>query len=207
MWVEIQFYVVIGLIYFINKKNFIRNFIVISVFLSGLFYISHDTNLLPIKVEWFTRVVLEIFNFSKHALWFVIGVLIYKLYFGGKDYKIFITTLLVIVLQLIFTNFATHIMLFTILCVFIFYSFLYNQKLLKFLTGSIIQKIGIASYSIYLIHQNIGILIINKFHLIFGKANFILPILITIIFCSAGLIIYKYFEKPFGNYLRNKLIS
>lgn len=205
LWVEIQFYILIGIIYFLNKRNFIQNFIFVSIILSFLYFISHDTKILPKNIEWFLRVVLEIFNFSVHALWFVLGVLLYKLYFITKDIKTYILISIVIFLQLLFSNFETHIVVFTVFCILIFYCFLYNQKILGFLTNSIMQKIGISSYAIYLLHQNMGILIINKVYINFGNVSLFVPILIMIGFSIAGVLIYKYFEKPFGLFLKNKL--
>lgn len=207
LWVEIQFYIFIGVIYFINKKHFIRNFIIISISLSSLFYLSHQNDFFPEKINWFLKVVLEIFNFSEHALWFVLGVLVYKLYFIKKNIITLITILSVIFMQIAFLNFELYIILFCILSFFIFYCFLYNQKILFFLTIPLIQKIGIASYSIYLLHQNLGVLFIYKFYILFGKANFVLPILLIFLFFIFGFFIYKYFEKPFENLLKKKLFK
>lgn len=204
LWVEIQFYILIGVIFFLNRKFFIRNFILSSIFLSGLFFISHNTNILPEKTNWFLRVFLEIFNFSEHALWFVLGVLVYQLYYFSKSCRLLLV-FCIILLQLCFSKFEIPIILFMVICILVFYSFIYNQKLLRVLENSLFQKLGIVSYSIYLIHQNLGLLIINKFSPRLGKLNFLLPFLNIMLFCFIGIILYKHFEKPFGKYLKNKL--
>lgn len=205
LWVEIQFYIIIGLIYFLNKTNFIRNFILVSVSLATLFFVSHQFEVLPSKVNWFFRVVLEIFNFSQHALWFVLGVLIFKLYYVSKNILTFLLIFVIALLQLWFLNFEYYSIFFMVICTFIFYSFLYNQKLLGFLTNSLFQKIAIASYAIYLIHQNLGLLLLSKLDGVSGSANLLLPVLIMIVFFYTGIILYIHFEKPLGNYLKKKL--
>lgn len=205
LWVEIQFYITIGLIYFLSKTSFIRNFLIVSISLALLFFVSHQFHFLPSKINWFLRVILEIFNFSQHALWFVLGVLIFKLYYANKNIRIVLLIFVVVLLQLWFLNFEYYSISFILICTFIFYSFLYNQKLLGFLTNSLFQKIGIASYSIYLLHQNIGILLLSKLNHVFGKINFILPLIIILGFSYIGILLYNNFEKPFGNYLKRKL--
>lgn len=205
LWVEIQFYILIGIIYFLNKANFIRNFLIVSVILSVLFFVSHQFDLFPYKVNWFLRVVLEIFNFSQHALWFVLGVLVYKLYFGGNDLRAFVLVFVISILQLWFLKFEYYSIIFMLVCFFVFYSFIYNQKLLSFLTANFFQKIGIASYSIYLIHQNLGIFLIGKLERIFGQLDYLLPLFVIIFFCYFGFLLYSYFEKPFGTFLKKKL--
>lgn len=206
LWVEIQFYVIIGVIYFLDKINFIRNFLILSVFLATLFFISHETSLLPHKTNLLLSIVLEIFNFSKHALWFALGVLIYQLYyFDHNKYINYILIVCIVILQLWFLNFEYYSFIFISLCTFIFYSFLYNQKILVFLTNNLFQKLGIASYSIYLIHQNLGILLLSKLEDSFGSVNLIVPLIIMFAFFYIGIILYKNFEKPLGSYLKNKL--
>ncbi|MFA7615956.1 MAG: acyltransferase [Weeksellaceae bacterium] len=207
LWVEIQFYILIGILYFLNKKHFIRNFTWVAVLLSSLFYFSHLTGIFAEKTEWFLRVVLEIFNFSQHALWFVLGVLIYKLYFVAKERQTIALVFIVALMQCWFLNFELYILAFLIFITFVFYCFLYNQSLLHFLTNSKIQKIGIASYSIYLIHQNIGLLFIEKLTQTFGIYNFTLPVLVSVGFCYIGVIIYRFFEKPIGAYFKKIMLQ
>ena len=205
LWVEIQFYITIGLTYFLNKTSFIRNFLILSISLALLFFVSHQFDFLPSKINWFLRVILEIFNFFLFFLWFVLGVLIFKLYYTNKNRWIVLLIFVVALLQLWFLNFEYYSIFFMLICTFVFYSFLYNQKLLGFLTNSLFQKIGIASYSIYLLHQNIGILLLSKLDRFFGKINFILPLIIILGFSYIGILLYNNFEKPFGNYLKRKL--
>ena len=68
------------------------------------------------------------------------------------------------------------------------------------------MNIGVASYTLYLIHEVIGVLLINKYASIFGKYDFLFPILVILLMIGFALLSFKYIEKPIGTYLKKKLI-
>lgn len=81
--------------------------------------------------------------------------------------------------------------------------FIYRPTVINFLGGKFISRAGIASYSIYLIHQNIGVLLINKLSYLFNDFNWILGILIFVLVSLFGLYSYKYLEVPFGRKIKS----
>jgi peptidoglycan/LPS O-acetylase OafA/YrhL len=146
-------------------------------------------------------VLLGIFNLSKFILWFLEGVIINFLYLNKKNFKNNILLIFIFFIQILISM-DIVIFFFVLISIAVFYTFLYFPKMLNFLTKPVIQKIGIASYSIYLIHENIGILIINKFSIFFGKFNWVIPIILIAFFSIFGILSFKYLERPFGKRLK-----
>ncbi len=69
-----------------------------------------------------------------------------------------------------------------------------------------ICKIGEASYSIFILHQNIGFLIIYYASQAMGKYSLWLSAAVTVIMLSVGLTVFVLIEKPIG-LLINKIIN
>lgn len=58
--------------------------------------------------------------------------------------------------------------------------------------------IGTISYSIYLIHQNIGFIILNNMIAIVGQYYIWMSVLVSLISVTFGFIFYSLVEKPIG---------
>ncbi|UJH67020.1 acyltransferase family protein [Allomuricauda sp. SCSIO 65647] len=76
---------------------------------------------------------------------------------------------------------------------------------LEFINKRSFLKLGVLTYPLYLIHQNIGYIAMDMFGGIINK--WILLAILTIIMSLLAYVISKYIEKPFGLYLRNTLKS
>ena len=85
--------------------------------------------------------------------------------------------------------------------------FIYKPQYLSFLSTKFISKLGVASYSIYLIHQNAGVLLINKLSGVLQGYNILSGLLAIVLFCSFGLVSYKYIESKCCKYLLHKYIK
>jgi peptidoglycan/LPS O-acetylase OafA/YrhL len=201
LWVELQFYFLAGFIYFLSPAKFLRNFTIISLVLVVLIYCSDKEIVFSGKILWFTKVFLGIFSLSKSILWFLEGVIINFLYFSNKNINNNILLLLIFFIQILISM-DVVITFFVLLSMTVFYCFLNTPRILNFLTKPIIQKIGVASYSIYLIHENIGLLIINKLSIFFGNLNWVIPIILIFLFSIFGILSFKYLENPIGRRLK-----
>lgn len=207
LWVELQFYVFGGILYFVSPKNFLRNYALFSIIGLFLFYFfTHSFGLNNfgkyIGENLFLSVRTLFINFSifLHGLWFLLGIIINKLYFQKQDKKIWFLMLFVFALQL-FQLKNVYAICFAIFVMLIFLTFLYFPKYLSFLGNKLFGKVGVASYSIYLIHQNVGVLSINKLSYYFGDFNWLIPILLIVLFSVFGILSYKYLENPLGKKL------
>ena len=82
--------------------------------------------------------------------------------------------------------------------------FLVSKHKLNWLNIKPLTFLGTISYSLYLVHQNIGYIVINKL------SSFNMPIFFTtmvaiIVVSILAIIITFYIEKPSMNYLKNLL--
>jgi len=210
LWVEIQFYILAGILFFYSPAKFLRNFTILAfVAILSLTAISSNSIAVPLSKVLgesgfiSVRNFAHIFSFCEYSLWFLLGILVHKLYFGIKEVKYLLQFLGVFLFQMILLK-NPYAIIFAVFVLSIFLIFIYRQHWLDFLANNLFRKLGVASYSVYLIHQYIGVLTINKLSGIFGELNWMIPILLIFSFCAFGIVSYKYFENPFGKWL-NKI--
>jgi len=218
LWTEIQFYLIASLIYFINKKNFVFNITFFSICICIVNYIlirvftnALTTNILHLSTsaEFINKYIFWtqfVFNYIIYSLYFVLGVLFFQIYLRKKMIES-IFLLLISIFLLLFLNHGFDFRQFLpihslFIMITLFLLFLHYSEQLKFLAITPISNIGIASYSLYLIHENIGVLLINKYATIFGVYSFLFPIIVIIMMICFSLLSYKYIEKPLGLYLK-----
>jgi len=105
-----------------------------------------------------------------------------------------------------FNNIYLPLLALSILLFFPLFSTWKNGNIFK----SIITKISIWSYSIYLINYSIVLLTLNHF-IDVGKLNIILKVIVLIAFWTitfvASYLLYSKFEKPMMNFRDSKLIT
>lgn len=211
--VEIQFYLIAGLIYFISKKSFIKNYLLFALFSSFIYIIfSYHESFLFMKTlvgsSNYDRIhqSLRAFPLFEYNMWFSIGILFNRLYDDKKNNVLIGSLIICYVLQAFYLSDLIPIY-FAVCTMFIFSLLVYFPKFLRLLGAKIFQIIGLSSYSIYLIHQHIGVLIINKFSKYFGNLNWMLPIIIIVAVFIFGYLSYRYFEEPFSKKLRLYMIN
>lgn len=164
LFIEIQFYLVAGLIFFLVKKfNFNINLIifgfftlVLKIYFSALSQhsIEHFDNILPL---------------NNHIRWFIAGSLIYSLRKNAKNLFLkssFISTILINETLLNFNNSKFQLELLPTFITLVFYLAFYfviaAKRKSRILTLPALVWLGGISYEFYLIHQAIGISILSK---------------------------------------------
>jgi peptidoglycan/LPS O-acetylase OafA/YrhL len=81
----------------------------------------------------------------------------------------------------------------------------YKPTYLAFLNNRVVTRIGVISYGLYLINENVGLILINKLSA-FTTSPFIIKIvplfvlLVMIILCELA---YRFYEKPVNAWLRS----
>lgn len=213
LWVELQFYVLGGLLYFASPKKFLRNYTLFSIIAVPVSYAfvsapgSHVFSpLIGKQLYGAIHVFFTIIPLAQLTLWFLAGIIINKLYFGMKSSKLLLllTGVFIVQMGLLKDPYAIG---FTLTVYGVFILFLYRQKYLMFLGNATLSKIGLASYSIYLIHQNIGMLTINKLTPYLGKWNWVVPLFLIVIFTLFAIASYRYLENPVGKKLKGILFK
>jgi peptidoglycan/LPS O-acetylase OafA/YrhL len=207
LWPEIQFYVVASLIYFFNPAKFSRNFfvfvIVLFVFTKTVYFLTvmhWDLFGFPINSMY---KLTQIFNFSFFSIWFLVGVIFYRLYTGKRD-VFTVSALCIAILFQCLDGSNWKIVTLSLFMDLLFLVFIFYPQYLKFLRAKFITSIGLASYSLYLIHEYNGLLLIHKLGAYFGSFSFLFPAFVILIFSGFSMLLYSFVEKPLTRKLKSK---
>lgn len=205
LWVEIQFYFLSAVLYFILKKAK-----TIHLFPFFLFIMAIIGCFLKPKMAYFN----EIFNLFLYFNFFVIGVVFKELFRSQHPWSLrnwhwhFIIFALLILEWIYFADDGYSKML-DLVFVLAFYLFIYLSQIQWSSSNRIFTTLvfwGEASYISYLMHQNIGVLIINKIGYS-GKLDFVVPISVMILMFTISTVLYSQFEKPVMDFLKKRIFK
>lgn len=210
LWVEIQFYILAAVVYFANKQNFLRNFLVVAICTSifkTLPNIWGGNHPGPFLSAW--RNMSEIFNITFNIGWFCFGVFFFQLFKGIKfglrnlnTYGFAVIAICQVRDILTFYNNSIALLLgIPLICIF-FLLMIYKKNLLTVFENRLITHIGKISYSIYLIHEVIGISLINSYGTCLGSLNSLSPYFVTLLFIGFATISYRYYERKVSAWLK-----
>ena len=214
LWAEVCFYLLIGFLYFKNKQTYIRNFILIcaigfpvyTLLSSG---ISHKF-LQPYIGEStldYLKLIGRCLVLFRECFWFIIGMFLYKLYNNKADKKYIVYIIICAILLIIQDKLDIGFTCLTVFTLLVYFTFIYKPHLLNFLTNPILTKIGVSSYSIYLIHSYLGLGIIEMYTQYVGKQSYTIYFVMIITVILFGLFSYKYLERPISNFIKKILFS
>jgi peptidoglycan/LPS O-acetylase OafA/YrhL len=214
LWVEVQFYVVAAILFYLSKATFLRNMLVLSVLLFLINFIPEHF-LQPIHINqvpattvgllYKARYFNSLFNLTHYISFFASGVVFHHLFKGGR---LNLTTILLsgfIFIGQLYISFTLQEKLIFLIMLLLFAVMIYKRKWLFFLDNPLFIRIGMISYSIYLAHEDIGILLINKYGGYLGKWSFISPILVCAIIILAAELSYRFIEQRAGRMLKRWL--
>lgn len=211
LWPEIQFYFYVSTLYFLNKVKFTQIFFGLTFILvlsSSILDYSHNDNFF-IRT---TKVFFAFFNFIEALPYFCFGVIFYILYKNKivqKKIPVYLKIyFLGLVLLQILENYSQPLKLgLVFIFLLLFMALIYYPKLIHFLENKILLKIGVSSYFLYLIHENIGVFMIHKWGGFLESHEFIFP-LIVILFLTAISIFYTFtIDKKINNCLKKALLK
>jgi len=216
LWPEIQFYLLASTLYFLNPKRFFRNYIIVSCICILYRIVILNTFLGSNILHW--HLPVELFSFYQnwfdtlltlptYITYFTLGVCFYELYknktnFVKSNLFIFFYIAIIFSIELHAVGGDQKIILVAMLLLFI--SLVYFPKMLRFLDTPILNKIGVASYFIYLIHQYIGLILIQNYSHFFKPHYFIFTLLMIAAFCMIGIWYTQNVDKKIIKYLRRK---
>ena len=141
--------------------------------------------------------VNEVMSIPYFLPYFTMGVIFHHLY---KKYPISILSfpgfcVAFISLYLLYANETYLAKIIYLLIIALFLVMIYQRSYLFFLEKPLFRRIGVISYSTYLAHENIGVLLINKYGGWLGKwSSLSVPIvLILVILLAEGS--YRFVEE------------
>ncbi len=193
--VEITFYTFIALLLYMGFMKFI--FEVLCLWLATsftLFLIVENTNYK--LLEFFYQKTI-----SNYSYLFIAGISFYFL-----SQKLSWRYLALLLSTLIFQYMSSDITTFIIVMIlYILFWGAISQKL-KFLSNNLFVFLGSISYSLYLIHQNLGYIILLELNKLGINNEFIIviPLIVSILI---SYLITMYCEKPMMKYLKIKFLK
>jgi len=197
--VEMKFYIYIGIIYFMSKKDFFLKWLYFTLGIICMYVLVSilDKN----DSLRYYKSLLETTFFAKYIIYFSVGALFYRLYEQLPIRKIeyFVISVAAVICMVSFMPWVEIIAFFIFIGFFL--TFIYAPSRISLLSAKPILFIGLISYPLYLIHQNIGVLLLN----IWTDATkikysevFILPVMGLMIFVA--YLLHKFVEVPLGKF-------
>jgi peptidoglycan/LPS O-acetylase OafA/YrhL len=214
LWPEIQFYVLASVVYYIKPGKFARNFCILALIFYSFFLVIQNVamnNMFNISTTGhFINAcfdTVQLFNIFTYVLWFSIGVIMFDIYSGEANLYNFVT--LIIMASLLLYGCADDwlVRLSFLAMMGLFLVFLYYPRALSFLSYKPISKIGMASYSLYLIHEVIGNILIMRYASYFGKLDFLFPLVLIAVMIGFSLLSFRFIERPIIKFLARKDID
>jgi peptidoglycan/LPS O-acetylase OafA/YrhL len=216
LWVEVQFYVIAGLLFYANQRTFLRNLVLLTILLNIFNYIPDhfiDPETYHHLPGWLNMVLTRWyynrlhFDIKFYISWFSIGVVFHRLF---KEKKIPLKSLTGIGVLFIFFNQLylcdnIQVRVIYLIMISLFFCMIYRRHFLSFLDNPVFRRIGVISYSIYLIHEILGVLIINKYGGYLGKASFLSPFIVIILVIIFAELSYRFYEKKASFFLKRLL--
>lgn len=187
----VSFYFIIFIIHILNLK---QRIVGVCLFWLFLIFISKFLQLKGINIPG----KISLLFLLKEGCFFIIGIMFYMIKQNGNKflYNLVIASCLIGIFFINGKLFFMAALMFTL--VFI----LFVKEYLTFINNRLLIWLGGISYSLYLIHQNIGYIIINFLKLL--HINYFLIVLIpTIISLVIASIITHYIERPARDFMRN----
>lgn len=187
--VELSFYLLCAIIIYFKKVN---KFSMLSLFwliLSFVILYFNDNRYIN-----FIGTKLFIYHYS-HL--FIIGIMFYKIYME-KKVEYYLIIILALLYELLLNGFEEVLIVGFFVLVF---TLLINNSLI-FLNIKILRFFGTISYALYLIHQNMGYIILHYLENkgLVNETFILIPISVSIFL---AIILTYLVEKPFQKYLRN----
>lgn len=187
---ELAFYVWIVIIFSIGQIKNIEKILIIWVVIAS--FVSIEKLNVVFDPRFTKMFLLDYIEF------FAAGVCFYS--YRGKMHTMWTHLLFIITILAVCVGFPTKMSVLFLSFYFVFYLVITNRA--GFLRNKVILYIGGISYSLYLVHQNIGYIIINKFYQynidpLLGISS---AILISIILAH---LLTRYIERPSLKYLRS----
>lgn len=211
LYVELTFYILISLIWYLKKLYYIEGIILAGLLLMALLNGTYSIvqNHSPAFVHVFIVLRSLIPLIVNHFTTFSSGIIFYLIYKNG--YSVFRCSLLLLslVVTAIAHNYSVMINSFLnvyehlfILILFYALFFLITKNDLNILKIRILIVLGNSSYVIYLIHQSFGLDI--RFLLTPVVGLFFSNVISVLVVISLSVLITYYIDVPIRNWLRKK---
>jgi peptidoglycan/LPS O-acetylase OafA/YrhL len=211
LFAEALFYLVGGFMFFKHQKSFTKDWINLVLFVTLLRMVTspRTTHYLPDGLGSVFQVLYQGYFQLNMAYWvyFALGIFFYSLY--NKEYVARATLVKMIVLIFLEFYFLGNYPLrfaFVIILV-LFLALIYRREWIGFLRLPLLVQIGVASYPLYLLHENIGVILIRRLSNYVPSNAIILVPTVMLSLIGFSRVVYYYYEWPVLSILKKKLIQ
>lgn len=192
--IELLFYTLILLLYRFRLLGRIRWFIVFLLLLRVAYDLS--ARWLNVDLPWIVGHILII----KYIPWFAIGIMVHRLIaVSDSDWR----DIAVIGLSLLSLAVCDSVELGLLTLAFSALLYLAASGRFSLLRWSLLVWLGDISYTLYLLHENIGWAILLRLKALGLDANLAIPLAI-VISLGAAVLLTRYLEKPAMYWIRGK---
>jgi peptidoglycan/LPS O-acetylase OafA/YrhL len=216
LWTEVQFYFLISMIYFLTPEKLKFNVILIILFLLLLLnYILNRDNLhyfiksgIILNVQAIFKESIRIFDIFFYLTHFTSGIVWYYIYKSEFKPIFNFTTLLcffIIVFQ-IYSGVSSSGRLVYFAFNILFLLLVLSSKYLSLVSLPFLREIGLSSYVLYLVHEQVGVSLINKIPVNFSiYIQGLIVFIIIISFILFSILFTRKIEVPLINFLKSKI--
>jgi len=201
LFVEIRFYILAAVVYLIARRRFVAWWLVFQM----LAYAAYLVVLHVTEPKSMGALAFQTFLFPRYMPYFTLGVCIFEIYSSGALRRVAMAGCAVAAAMILYsatqgvlTGEGDTILGFVIANVLIlglFYLFTIDHPALWIFKRRPIVLLGQASYSLYLIHQQIGVAVMSKAVALGVPYLVILPITIAGV-TIAAVLLFKLWENP-----------
>lgn len=211
LWVEVQFYIIYSLFFFYGaRKNMFRNLLYFSVAFAIVGLVAVEIHNPHVKFPFSdgTRDVVkfwthDFFDLCFFMQYFAAGICFFKLYSGQGIHGKATRLLAVAVLVLCFVNCRTiDNFLIHVAMMALFFLMIYKPKAIAFLQHPLLVRIGVVSYSLYLIHEAVGVYLIKEYAYLLGAWSPLAPFILIAFFTLFAELSYRLYEMPVIRFLK-----
>ncbi|MBV7533440.1 acyltransferase [Chitinophaga sp. sic0106] len=208
--VEVKFYLLIGFMYFlISRKHILRSWNLLLIGLLSLHYLAKFSGLTPLRL---VDKAAGLLFFYEHMPFFTLGICFYDFYIGKTLKPAYIIPVLLLVSSMQDFDWISLTMLAVMLLLFL--ALVLDWQMIRVMEWSVLRKVGVVSYTLYLLHQNVGLILIDKICSWIAAPMWYawVPVLVYGMIVGVALLLFEYFELPMkrvltGLLFRTKMIS
>lgn len=195
LWVEVRFYALIAVAYLLARRNIVGVWLVFQGFVFVASLLVHGG---------MTRALLGLAAFPMFLPYFTLGICIYEIYSDGAHRGLAIvgavTTACIILFNARFAFIYPDggpigFIIVNVLIFVLLFLFTINHPVVNVFASRPMVTLGQASYSLYLIHQNIGVAIMRAC-IGLGVSYFVVLPLTVGLMLAMALLLFRYVEVP-----------
>jgi len=204
LFVEVKFYFYAAAVYFLLPGKFLIRFFTLALLLCSAYWITLVTDY-PVSNS-----VLGLIFFPEYAFLFVAGIAFHSVYDSEDQSKVVPITIILFSLTyslLIYSpinpsaSSSTTAMLLIFSYHLLFLLFVADARILGLLKSGVLVKIGTASYALYLLHEAIGLSVIERLNEdVFASG--IWPVVVAALMILISIVFYNFVETPARRYIR-----